>query len=692
VAELASTDSRLSRHATVDAFTDSAAHRLVPAGLVALLVIAAPVPFGSAHGWSLWLGQAIPLVAVALSIGFENRAVLTRFRPLVPPAALLLGILALQLLPLPLEALRWLSPAAGSAYTAMVDSKARWFAASANPHATVVSLVRLLALTGAFTVAAAAPLPGRRTLFYWSILLSGGFAAALSWSHYAAGWDTRLFGEFSPYQTVEPMPRLHWPLLNPNHLAAAMNVTWILALGAFIDPRLLGAGPIARVTQAERSVALVVLLLAASASAFTYSRGGLSGAVAGLSLLALLWPAGTTSSKSYTVVVSVRAIAGTLLVLGAGWLVVKSSTHPDQTTVLAALQRQDATLQLRLEVVRQGLRMLYDFPWIGTGLGTWGETFPRYQRYPLLFATVSHAHSDPLEWLTDLGVIGFAALVWIGAMFVVEPRPNGEHSSRRRAVLLAAVGSLLVHSTADFALRVPSVAIVAAVLLGMLWREREADRPNALEAADDGTMHGADAAALAAAVLALVYVAGWEWRDERLLARLAAKETVSVPTSVDWRVTEALSRRLVATKEPGLAPAVDAVWSAPLAARAHHALAYGYESDVMRERELRRTVACEPAMRFWRLEHAISLAALGRFPQARKEIEEAFYMDPQYGNEAWLRFQDPIDDTWPFLDAALRGVHRRQLESPEIAPQVELFEGLQRMLTAAYERKKSHGG
>jgi O-antigen ligase len=691
VAEFASTNFRSSRHPTVDDFTDLAAHRLLPAGLVAVLVVLAPVPFGSAHGWSLWLVQVTALVAFALLIGFENRAALARFRPLARPVALLLGVVALQLLPLPLEALRWLSPAAGTAYTAMVDSKARWFAASANPHATIVALVRLVALTGAFAVAAAAPLPGRRTLFYWSILLSGGFAAALAWWHYAAGWDTRLFGEFDGYQAVGPMPRLHWPLLNPNHLAAAMNVTWILALGAFIDPRLLGAGPIARETQAERSVALVVLLLAASASAFTYSRGGLSGALAGLSLLALLWPAGATSSKSYTVVVSVRVIAATLLVLGAGWLVVKSSTHPEHTTVLAALQRQDATLQVRLEVVRQGLQMLRDFPWIGTGLGTWGETFPRYQRYPLLFATVSHAHSDPLEWLTDLGVIGFAALVWIGVMFVVEPRSNGDHSSRRRAVLLAAVGSLLVHSTGDFALRVPSVAIVAAVLLGMLWRERKANRPDALEAADSVPIRGADAAALAAVVLSLVYVAGWEWRDERLLARLAAKETISVPASADWRVTEALSRRLVATKESGLAPALDAVWSAPLAARAHHALAYGYASDVMRERELRRTVACEPAMRFWRLEHAISLAALGRFPQARKEIEEAFYMDPQYGDEAWLRFQDPTDDTWPFLEAALRGVHRRQLESPEIASQVELFEGLQRMLAAAYERKKSHG-
>jgi len=59
-----------------------------------------------------------------------------------------------------------------------------------------VSIVRLVAYAAAFFVVAMAPLPGRRSLFYWSILLSGAIAAALSWWHRLEGWDTRLFGEF----------------------------------------------------------------------------------------------------------------------------------------------------------------------------------------------------------------------------------------------------------------------------------------------------------------------------------------------------------------------------------------------------------------------------------------------------------------------------------------------------------------
>jgi len=366
----------------------------------------------------------------------------------------------------------------------------------------------------------------------------------------------------------------------------------------------------------------------------------------------------------------------------------------DHTTVLASLQRQDATLQVRLEVVRQGLRMLRDFAVLGTGLGTWADAFPRYQAYPLLFASVTHAHCDVLEWLTDLGVVGFAIVAWIGLVFVREPSGSGHDDSiRRRAVLAAALGSLLVHATGDFALRVPSVALVGAALLGLLWRETgcaSAERSSGSEPSHGGALGGLDAIIVAASIVALVYLASWEWRDERLLARLLAKETVSPPVAVDWKVLEALSRRRGASGESALGAALDAVWSAPGSARAHHALAYGYQSDLMRERELRRTVACEPSARFWRLEHALSLAALSRFMLARKEIEEAFYFDPQFGDTGWLRFQDPIDHTWPFLEAALRGVRRRVAVSPETTAESLRFEALQQELVEAYERRR-HG-
>lgn len=672
---------------------DSTAQRLVPALVLAGLIVLAPLPFGSAHGWSLWLLQALSLAAAAFLLGCEGLdRVRGPMRPLLAPALLLLATVLLQLLPLPLAALDWASPSVASLDRDLVDSTGRWFSISINPHSSLVSLLRLLALAAAFVVVVSAPMPGRRSLFYWAIVLSGALAGASAWWHVLAGWDTLLFGEFGAYQPVASTPRLHWPLLNPNHLAAAMNVTWLVAIGAFLCPGMLGARDAARESQIHRSIGLFVALLAVSVLVGTRSRGGLASAIAGLAILALCWPVGRATPRR--VVVVTRILAAAAVLMGFAWLVKKSLGGVDHSTVLAALARQDATLQVRAEIVRQGLRVVGDFAWLGTGLGTWGDAFPLYQRYPLLFATVTHAHCEPLEWLADLGAAGFAAICWLGATFVLHARGAGsEDAKRRRAVLTAALASLLVHAAGDFALRVPSIALLAATLLGLLWRETApaAGDPGGRREPDrNGGLGVLDGLTVAACCAALVYLASWEWRDERWLASLAAKQSVTVPDSADWKVFEALSRRRAATGQSGFDSALRAVWAAPLSAHAHHALAYAYSSDEMRELELRRTVACQPSARFWRLEHALSLAALGQFPSARREIEEAFYFDPQYGEEGWLRFQDPIDQTWPFLEAALRGVRRRVADSPEAAGELRRFEALEEFLHRAYERK-THG-
>src|SRR5207249_4716620 len=117
-----------------------------------------------------------------------------------------------------------------------------------------------------------------------------------------------------------------------------------------------------------------VLLLAGSASYATYSRGGLAAAAAGLAILLLRWPAGSATSRK--VVLGTRSAAAVVLLVGLAWVLGKAMGGVEHTAVLASLQRQDATLQVRLEVVRQGLRMLRDFAFLGTGLGTWGDAFP----------------------------------------------------------------------------------------------------------------------------------------------------------------------------------------------------------------------------------------------------------------------------------------------------------------------------
>jgi hypothetical protein len=660
---------------------------LLPAFLLAVLVLFALLPFGAAYGVAASAVEVLALGAAALLIAFEGTERARRvLHGLLLPASLLLAILWLQLVPMPLGWLGWASPTAATLYRQMIDSSARWLTISIDPHGSLLAILRLAACGAAFLVAAAAPLPGRGSLLYWAVLLSGTLGAGVAWWHVYEGWGTLLFGQFVPDHPIDATRRLHWPLLNANHLATWMNVTWIVALGAIVWPPLLGARS-SRLGGSQRAIAAVALVAALSTLIGTRSRGGAAAAAAGLCILVLLWPPRGPAARR--LLTGLRLLAVAALACGAasiGW----AALHPPgREVVLAALASHDATLQVRLEMIRQSLPMIRDFAVLGSGLGTFAEAFPRYWRYPLLFATVPHLHCEPLEWLSDLGWVGVAPLLLLAVRYTRRVWGGGDGEwLRRRAILAAAIGSVLAHALGDFALRIPAIAIGTAVLLGLLWRERgrgdlEAGRsPAAIEVGPIDRAVGALAAGL------VLYACSWEWRDAATLAAVTSKQPVETPQHAAWRVYERLAWQRRAEGRSGVDPGLRAVAAAPLSSASHRALAYAYGSVEMRERELRRAVVCEPASRYGRIAHALVLIRMGQVSSALEEVEQGFYLDPEFGEQRLLEFQDPTDGTRPFLEAALRGMRRRVLVSPEVAGELRRFEVLEQLLRLQSEGRQ----
>lgn len=662
---------------------EESAHRLLPALLVAGVALLAPLPLGAAHGWAPSVLEIATFSALAFFLAAEGTGRPRRaLEPLLAPAAIVSAVALLQLVPLPLGLAGWLSPAAASLHRQMIDPSARWFPLSVEPHASVVALLRLGAYAAAFVVAAAAPLPGRGSLHCWALMLSGAGAGAVAWWHWLAGWDTLLFGEFAPYHAMAATGRLHWPLLNANHLASWMNVAGILALGALLHPPLLGAAARAPAWP-QRALAAAVLLLTVATLVGTRSRGGIGAALAGVAMLSLLWPA--TAGRRRLGLRAARAglLAGVAAAVAwIGWVAIHP---PGDEVVLAALQRRDATLQVRLEILRQSLGLIGDFPALGTGLGTYGGIFPRYQRYPLLFASVPHAHCEPLEWLTDLGVLGLAPIVFLAVRFARRASAvSGVAAQRTRAILAAAVGSLFAHAAGDFPLRLPAIALGAAILLGLLWREFA---PGGGDEAPAAQWSWPDRCVGAGAFVLVLGLSTSEWRDAAAVGSVAAKRRVPTPRTAAGRVYEQIVWQRIDAAEPAVDPGLRAVLAAPVSATAHRALAHAYRSTEMRERELRRMIACEPANRYGRIEHALMLIGIGQFAAAQREIEEGFYLDPQFGDQRLLALEDPIDGNWPFLEAALRGVRRRVGISPEVRGELQRFEQTEQLLREARERR-----
>lgn len=124
----------------------------------------------------------------------------------------------------------------------------------------------------------------------------------------------------------------------------------------------------------------------------------------------------------------------------------------------------------RLETYRSTLRIIADYPWFGTGLGTYGWSFPAYRSANVSMWWVwDRAHSTPLELAADLG-LPLAGLIVLAWLIVLATLIRGVRIRRRDRIVplaAAAVAFLgLTHSLIDFSLQIPGYSIVVFALVG----------------------------------------------------------------------------------------------------------------------------------------------------------------------------------------------------------------------------------
>jgi putative inorganic carbon (hco3(-)) transporter len=636
---------------------------LAPSLLLAAIVILASLPFGSTHAWAVSAIEvaAFLLLGVLLAVrGIDGlRSSLGTLRV---PLVILFAYLCAQRAGLPRAVLAWASPGTARLYQTLLGDTARWLPLSLDPHASGLAIVQLLAYVSVFLVVAAAPERKRSLAVFWlwTLLVAVFLTAAVAWLHVALGWSAKLFDTFAAEQGGGAPGRLSWPFVNPNHLATAMNLGWPIALGVLLSPAVFGAGATRVRRIGARIVALLLSLLFIVTLIGSRSRGGLIAAAAAPLVMSLAWPLETRAAARVRAGVGAAVLVA--LVAGAAWIAMDVAANPAEHVDLVALSRADATLLIRFVAIGQSLGMLRDFPVFGTGIGTWSELFPMYQRYPLLAVHFPFAHNDYVEWLEETGLVGFALLVALCAEYLLAVvRPLPPDAARRRAILFAAASTAAVHSAVDFGLRIPSNALLFTVVLGVLWRESLEAKPAAqpVRAVAQRFERLAATVAGVGAVALLVYLGTLEWRGDR---------------HGDWQVLEDGAWRRLSEGMPDFDLAAAAVAAAPAAAPAHRTLAYASRSIFMRELEFRRAIRCAPAFETLRLDLARLLVALGRREEALKEVERAIYEDPYARPSDLMSLRDPHSGAHDFRDAVLRGLKRRGLESRPVADMARALE------------------
>lgn len=117
---------------------------------------------------------------------------------------------------------------------------------------------------------------------------------------------------------------------------------------------------------------------------------------------------------------------------------------------------------MRFSIDRDSLRMFRNKPIFGYGLGTFPTVYPQFRSFYTNFF-VNEAHNDYLQLLTEMGLLGFATMVWFivilyrRALLKIGNWMTDVSGAVSLACLLSATG-ILVHSLFDFNLQIPANA------------------------------------------------------------------------------------------------------------------------------------------------------------------------------------------------------------------------------------------
>ena len=280
------------------------------------------------------------------------------------------------------------------------------------------------------------------------------------------------------------------PFTNRNHFALHMNMLFALALGLFLrGSGLLSINP-SRLRQWREGLLWIskqgasqILLLAFAAAimgtsvVFSLSRAGvasLAGAlVLGATLLRLRQETQTRIRAAGLIVLIVTFVA---IWLGSDPMLERFRS----LSSVAAHPFRDTRMMMTFST----LHLWIAAPVFGCGFGSFAHVFPAFQPPPLQFGRFLFAHNDYAQLLAEGGVVGFALLVWIGAMGCTFARRAWNQADDEQklfaAGLLVGVVAVLIHSMADFGLHKPAngwlfAALCAMTLAALSQPDEEAD-------------------------------------------------------------------------------------------------------------------------------------------------------------------------------------------------------------------------
>ena len=589
-------------------------HPLLPAVLVALILLIAPWPEGAVM--PVWAGPlewvaALLLLLFALQPARVLGPLSRPLRWLALGVVSLLGLGALQLVPIG-GLLPLLSPPTAAHIDPFVPAGlAGPGTISLYPWQTrVVTCMWAAAAAILLATARACREPRAPTLVAGALVVAASAVAAVGLGYHVMGGSL-------PWVEDWASARMVGSYRNPNHLAGllVLALPLCLAFAGIGDPQATGTR--------RRLLWLAPGGLLLACVVLTRSRGGTLAALIALGVYVALTTPGRLREVPRRALGGAIAAALFLLTLGLDPLAERFSQATDELG-------QDVS---RLAFTREALRIGAEFPIFGAGLRSQEQLTPaRVPASKLVNAT----HNDYANLFADGGLWGVACLALIlGGFFLIARRGHARTQGRRRllwAACIAGIAGHLLWAGAEFNLQIQAnlwafsaVAGLALTLAGPRRPRPASPPPRWLErTAQTGLALGA--LALIASSARLAY-SDWVLLQDRAQVAAATDDAGAVPAAV---VSRSLTRlRAAQAWDPENATVALRRGLLRLEAR-------DFSGAV---EPLRSACALEPRDAFPHLQLARALLATGQAEAAQPHLAHAAALAPHFASRRLLAAQ-----------------------------------------------------
>lgn len=444
--------------------------------LFILALFLSPLLFGTVEVWSIALMEILILTVFSLWLKkaqdrySHHKLTVRGIRhldvPLLYPLIFLLFLSIFQILPLPLNIIKVLSPQAYKIYTASTDNV--YHTLSLHPHSTILEIIRLFTCIIAFFLTIQLFSRERELIRLVKAMMIIGTFLALIGIFQMIFWNGKLLWIRELRHGGTPFG----PYVNRNHFAGLMEMLIPLSTGMLImfsPPLFLKNGlrhGISEFMRHERanvfilSLASVVIMI--TALFLSLSRGGIIGLSLSMVLFGILLILRKSTKRKGILIVLISAI--TFLTVGwFGWDRIIDRFE--------SLKDTGVSSEMRFHNWQDSLKVIKDFPFTGTGLGTYEHVYPGYKTIRSQ-ERWEHAHNDYVEGIIEMGIIGLAIAMYTVFRFY---RLMLSGLMKRRLLearllslgALAGITGILVHSITDFNLHIGANGLYFSVLFGI---------------------------------------------------------------------------------------------------------------------------------------------------------------------------------------------------------------------------------